>query len=240
MTSNLPPGCKESDIPGNRPEDAFTEKYVDEHYDRLKFEFAKVDPTNAQVIKDIGDPDKYGLLSDEQRRDLDKAEEVFNQWADGKAMEAYEETQQGMANAMIDREKEGDYSDEVEEPGDREDKSYIMKITIFWYRVIDYLVYLRRQEVYLFWQRVNWVYMKVHHIYLGYVRRSYCGRDSFTPEICTDKRRCGWIGPARWARWDYMSNSFHDDDVYIVLHCPKCDSPVRNAFMSNKPIWKQL
>jgi hypothetical protein len=30
MASNLPPGCRESDIPGNRPEDIAHEKLVEE------------------------------------------------------------------------------------------------------------------------------------------------------------------------------------------------------------------
>jgi hypothetical protein len=36
MASNLPPGCRESDIPGNRPEDIAHEKLVDEIESALK------------------------------------------------------------------------------------------------------------------------------------------------------------------------------------------------------------
>ncbi len=30
---NLPPGCNESDIPGNRPEDLFIERYIEDRLD---------------------------------------------------------------------------------------------------------------------------------------------------------------------------------------------------------------
>lgn len=35
MPSNLPPGVNESDIPGNRPEDAYWEKVLDGFYNSL-------------------------------------------------------------------------------------------------------------------------------------------------------------------------------------------------------------
>jgi len=33
--SSIPPGCKDSDTPGNRPEDAYWEKVIDEFYASL-------------------------------------------------------------------------------------------------------------------------------------------------------------------------------------------------------------
>jgi hypothetical protein len=54
MASNLPPGCRESDIPGNRPEDIAYEKLVDEIESALKpLTWQSSDEEFERVTKDI-------------------------------------------------------------------------------------------------------------------------------------------------------------------------------------------
>jgi hypothetical protein len=79
MASNLPPGCRESDIPGNRPEDIAHEKLVDEIESALKplpaltayFRDEQIEQTIDNIIKLINDAREEGYKqceSDEAER----------------------------------------------------------------------------------------------------------------------------------------------------------------------------
>jgi hypothetical protein len=75
MASNLPPGCRESDIPGNRPEDIAYEKLVDEIENALKplhcedsdEEFERVTEDIIKLIDKAYEEGYQTALSDEAR-----------------------------------------------------------------------------------------------------------------------------------------------------------------------------
>lgn len=53
MTSNLPPGCRVSDIPGNRPEDFKAEAIGDMIYDALEKAGYKTDTKRADKAVEL-------------------------------------------------------------------------------------------------------------------------------------------------------------------------------------------
>jgi uncharacterized protein YpiB (UPF0302 family) len=76
MASNLPPGCRESDIPGSRPEDVAWDKLVEGFYNSLtEEEIATIDcsGTNSLIEKAI----KFGMEKQRQDDELSSKEADF-------------------------------------------------------------------------------------------------------------------------------------------------------------------
>ena len=48
----LPDGCRDSDIPGNHPDDTFMDAWVSEHTEECLDEFM-ADPDNQELIRDV-------------------------------------------------------------------------------------------------------------------------------------------------------------------------------------------
>lgn len=64
---NLPPGCNESDIPGNRPEDLFMERYIEDHLDDtdMKARFMETDIFAEAYAEWLADRAEEAWLSGE-------------------------------------------------------------------------------------------------------------------------------------------------------------------------------
>jgi len=76
MASNLPPGCRESDIPGSRPEDEAWEKLLDEFHATLGHDEAIL--YNQLVIQDlVEEAIQFGLDKGRQECELSNKESDF-------------------------------------------------------------------------------------------------------------------------------------------------------------------
>ena len=87
--SNLPPGCRESDLPGNRPEDVAWDKYLDEVLDTLAvlgLDVSELDRQDERFVVDAIEREAAWRQDDDGFGPAERvAEAVLESWHERKA-----------------------------------------------------------------------------------------------------------------------------------------------------------